>query len=310
MTTLAERAAEMAAATPDNRAVTRPPINRADSDELPDVNIDDALDPESAKLTAIQVWSRVRRDIRAVGKDELYNAAGTKYNFRGVDTAVNAFSPVTLRHGVNVIPFKKVAVYRETKTSGGKPQCDCTVTVTWRIYGPLGDFFEAESCGQALDTQDKASAKAQSVAFRVLLFEAGMIPTRETDPEYTAHDRGEAQARDPQDYFTEIIRRTTSRDRLAQIRKEIVGLRLAWEPITNEEGEKEGLLEALDRIGKARFVKPQDAAQRPTNSGMAVVERLAQSQGHVGHGDGEFQGDCPACRMESAAMDRAAAAES
>lgn len=261
MKSLAERAGELAANDATNGSVAVLPIANASSDELPDVNIDDTLDPESAKLTAIQAWSRVRRDIRSIGKAEQYDAAGTKYKFRGVDTAVNAFSPVTLRHGVNVIPVKKVAVYRETKTSGGKPQCDCTVTVTWRIYGPMDDFFEAESCGQALDTQDKASAKAQSVAFRVLLFEAGMIPTRDPDPEYTAHDRGEARAREPQDYFTEIVRKATSRDRLVQIRSEIVGLRLAWEPITNEEGEREGLLEALDRIGKARKAQAEAAQQ-------------------------------------------------
>lgn len=223
-------------------------------DELPEVNIDDSLDAKSAGLSAIEAWSQVRRDIRSIGKNEEYSANGTRYNFRGVDTAVNAFSPVTLRHGVNVIPFKKVAEYVETSTSGGKRQCDCRVTVTWHIYGPKGDFFVAESCGQALDTQDKAAAKAQSVALRVLLFEAGMIATRETDPEFTAQDRGEARVRDPQDYFTEILRKSTTRDRLLAIRGELLRLRQAREPIVNEDGEDEELLTALERIGKERFV--------------------------------------------------------
>lgn len=306
MTTLAERA-EALAASPFTEQSVPPPQPAAGADRLPDINIDDTLDPDSAGLTAIQAWSRVRRDVRAIGKGERYSANGTQYMFRGVETAINAFSPVTLRHGVNVIPVEKSTEYFETNTSRGNRQVDCRVTVKWRIYGPNGDYFESASCGQALDTQDKACAKAQSVAFRVFLYEAGMIPTHEVDPEYTAHDRGEARVRDPQDYFTEILKRSTSRDRFHAIRSELMKLRLAREPVVNEEGELEELVTALDRIGKERFA-PQTA--RPTNSGMLAVERRAAVHGHTGHADGEYTKDCDQCRVESAAMDRAAAAES
>jgi hypothetical protein len=252
MTTLTERAAQLAAA-PANGTTPFPVQRQAAAEvELPDIDLDDALDPESAKLSAIKAWSRVRRDVRAVAKADQFTGGAT-YQFRGVERAINAFSPATLRHGVNVIPVHKESVYKETRTSGGKPQCDCTVTVTWHVYGPNDDFFVGESCGQATDTQDKASAKAQSVAFRVFLYEAGMIPTNEPEPENTAHDRGEAQARDPQDYFTEILKKSTSRERFQQIRKELLNLRLAREVIVNEDGEPEEVVAALDRIGKERF---------------------------------------------------------
>lgn len=298
MASLRERAAGLAGREPlpvEDEAAALLVSAQLPAEVLPELTVDDSLDPESAKLSAIQAWSRVRRDIRAIGKNEQYNANGTRYNFRGVETAINAFSPVTLHHGVNVIPVKKVSEYFETATSGGKRQVDCRVTVTWHIYGPMDDFFVAETCGQALDTQDKASAKAQSVALRVLLYEAGMIPTHEVDPEYTAHDRGEARTRDPQDYFTEILKKSTSRDRFVAIRGELMRMRLAREPIVNEEGEHEELVTALDRIGKERFA-PQSTPADSNGTGTK----------HIDHEPGRWVSGCPACQADrSVAFDAA-----
>jgi hypothetical protein len=64
-----------------------------------------------------------------------------------------------------------------------------TLTVTFRFYGPAGDYIDASATGEASDAGDKAMPKAHSVAFRTMLLQALCIPTDEPDPNLEAHDR-------------------------------------------------------------------------------------------------------------------------
>jgi hypothetical protein len=200
-------------------------------------------------------WLRVRRDVRGIAKREQYNAAGTRYNFRGVDTVVNTFGPVTLRHGVNIFPVKVEAEYRDTTTSKGNKMRECTVTVSWMVMGPMGDTLPMllQSQGEALDSADKGTAKAQSVALRVLLLSGGLTPTHDQDPDATHVERGEAPVRPAASYLDEILDVNTSRQRLAQINYEIKQGGLYNAAITNEVGESEQLGAFLYRIGQERF---------------------------------------------------------
>src|ERR1051325_3183749 len=91
-------------------------------------------DPEMVPVHL--AWLRVRKDIRGIAKGQEYDDGWSKYNFRGVDATVMAFAPVTMRHGVNVVPYQVDATYRDTKTAKGKATRECTVKVTWHIIGP------------------------------------------------------------------------------------------------------------------------------------------------------------------------------
>jgi hypothetical protein len=74
-----------------------------------------------------------------------------------------------------------------------------------------------------------------------------------------------------------------------------------------------GEVQADDEFPPRRVTAEEITAsvpKRPTNSGMEAVARIAEEQGHAGHADGEYVKSCPACRMESAAADRKAQAES
>jgi hypothetical protein len=64
-----------------------------------------------------------------------------------------------------------------------------TVTVTFRFYGPDGNYIEAQACGEASDAGDKAIPKAHSVAYRTMLLQALCIPTDEADPDAAVHER-------------------------------------------------------------------------------------------------------------------------
>lgn len=278
---LTDRAAALAAA-PDAFGIGTP--EPAPSGEnrgpLPDLDIPDP-DPDGyAPIPVHLAWLRVRADIKKIAKDD-YNQ-NQKYNFRGIDAALNAFGPVTLRHGVNVMPYRVEASYRDTHTSQNKPTRECTVKVTWRVYGPKGDFFEAQTAGESLDSADKGSAKAQSVALRTLLLNGGMIPTGDPEPDSSSVERGEAPVRDADSYMAEVFNPATTIGRLQQIYRELVSARMRDVRVRNEAGESESIGELVARIGKERRV----------------------SGGHVGHDPGGHSEMCPTCSTQQAAADR------
>lgn len=198
-------------------------------------------------------WLRVRRDIRAIGKGELYKAPGTTFNFRGVDTVVNVFGPVTLKHGINVLPSKVEATYGEKSTKNGGKMRECSVLVTWTVMGPKGDTLTLQTMGEALDTADKATTKAQSVALRTLLLGFGLTPTHDTDPDADRIERGiEAPARSAESYRDELLDPKTSPGRIQQIGYEVSNLRMLNAKVANENGDMETLDSLGPRIYKER----------------------------------------------------------
>ncbi|MFJ3834498.1 ERF family protein [Streptomyces sp. NPDC090054] len=213
-------------------------------------------DPEMVPVHL--AWLRVRKEIRAIAKGEQYNGGGTRFSFRGVDTVVNTFGPVTLRHGINVLPVHVEASYRDTTTSKGNKMHECTATVTWRIIGPKGDDFTLQTQGEALDSADKATAKAQSVALRVLLLTSGLTPTHDKDPDASYIERGtSAPARSADSYRDEILDKKTSQGRLQQIGYELGNLRMMGAKVVNEVGEQE----TLDSLGRRIYGERAGGAQ-------------------------------------------------
>ncbi len=129
-------------------------------------------------------------DVQAVGKTG--RNTQQNYNFRGVDAVVNAVGPALRKHGVVVVPTGAAWADEHYTTKNGANMRSVTLTVTFRFYGPEGDWIEAQACGESADAGDKAIPKAHSVAYRTLLLQALCIPTDEPDPDATAIERGQA----------------------------------------------------------------------------------------------------------------------
>lgn len=148
-------------------------------------------------------WAAVMDQVKAVAKREVNQ--DQHFNFRGVDSVVNAMGPALRTHGVKVIP-RKVRLLSsteyETRGRGDRPgtrMVNRVVHVRWQVRGPRGDHFEGESLGEAADAGDKGVTKAQSVAWRVFLIQSGALPTDDTDPDSESHQRA-SQARPEGDY--------------------------------------------------------------------------------------------------------------
>ena len=158
------------------------------------------------KKTVVQALIAVMAATQAIGKNDRNLQQG--YNFRGVDAVVNVVGPLLREHGVIVLPIKTESRYRDVQTSTGKPSRECTVTVTYRFYGPAGDHIDAEVPGESMDSGDKGAPKAMSVAYRILLLQALCIPTHDVDPDSQSYERAPS-VNEQQEAAREIEREAT-----------------------------------------------------------------------------------------------------
>lgn len=133
----------------------------------------------------------IKADVGAIGKSERNTQQG--WVFRGVDTTVNAVAPVLIKHRVTITPVATTYAYEQIRVGAdAKIVGQVIVTVTYRWTGPAGDSVETTVIGQAMDTGDKAGAKAMSVAYRTCILQTLSLPTHERDPDHDIYDRVDA----------------------------------------------------------------------------------------------------------------------
>jgi hypothetical protein len=220
---------------------------------LPDIEYTGAI----TDAEQVPVWvalARVMADVQSIGKNDQRNDVGGRYAFRGVDRVVNAVGPALRRHGVLALPTRVFDVERrETRTKSGTVMEDCTLLVEWTIFGPAGDSLPVPlvSAGQANDTSDKATAKAISVAQRVLWLTALQVPTQDPTIEQS-HDRGERPTPKANDYRDEVVDPRTSAGRLLTIKGEVNRYNLGNVVVQNDNGDDEKLIDLINRTGRER----------------------------------------------------------
>jgi hypothetical protein len=148
------------------------------------------------------------------------------------------------------------AEYRDvTRKEGGRSH-ECLVVMRYRWTGPAGDEIVCTVAGENLDTSDKGTSKAQTVAWRTCLIQMLAIPTGDPDPDSINIERGEQPVPKPAAYRDEIVHPATSLGRLKQIRAEIGQHRIAGVSVVNENGDDEALGMLLQRVGKERQGTP------------------------------------------------------
>ena len=129
-----------------------------------------------------QSINNVMGDIGAIGKNEKNTQQGFMY--RGVDTVMNHLQPLFVKHKIFVVP-KVVGETREARTTAkGGSLIYSVLKVDFTFYAEDGSFITATVVGEGMDSGDKASNKALSVAFKYACFQVFCIPTEEmVDPD-------------------------------------------------------------------------------------------------------------------------------
>jgi hypothetical protein len=141
--------------------------------------------------------SAVMKDVGAVKKGDRNTVQN--FMFRGVDAVVNAVYPALIEHGVTVQPNVRSYDYGTVEVGQGerrKPMGHARVVVEYTFTSTEdGSAVTASAAGEAMDSGDKATPKAMSVALRTALLQSLMLPT--DDPEPDAHTYERAAAVDP-----------------------------------------------------------------------------------------------------------------
>ena len=146
-------------------------------------------------MTTIQACLvAVMGEVTAVGKNDKNTHQG--FNFRGIDAVVNAVGPALRKHHVVVMPevvdytYGEIEIGKDRKLTG-----HAKVKVRYSFYGPEGDALTTTVVAESMDSGDKATAKAMSVAFRTALLQALCLPTNEPDPDASTYERAEPKPR-------------------------------------------------------------------------------------------------------------------
>lgn len=208
------------------------------------------------EMTVYQAVAQVMRDVQQVRKGETNQHFG--FNFRGIDAVMNAVGPALREHGVLIVPCDMQAEYHETPTRNGTSM-GVRVRNTYRFYGPAGDYFDTVATGESLDTGDKGTAKANSVALRTCLLQALCLPTDEPDPDSFSPERAARVREDKQ--------RQAEERRKHQIEAFAEQL---------EQTEKAGDLAAVERVmewARSKSLQPEYGMAR------GVLERMQAAAG-------------------------------
>jgi len=144
------------------------------------------------KPTIYESMAKVMVSVSSVAKKDKNTSQG--FNFRGIDAVLNAVAPALREHGVIVMPKVKWHEYKTVEVGQKRTQmAHVIISVTYTFTGVAGDSIECEVLGEAMDSGDKAVAKAMSVAFRIALLQALALPTDEPDPDSYSYERSEAK---------------------------------------------------------------------------------------------------------------------
>ena len=121
-------------------------------------------------------------DITAIGKDRKNHQPGFKY--RGVDDVMNELHGVLAKNKIFIVPEVLEEERGQTQTRNGGNLFTTRLKTKFNFYADDGSCVSAVVIGEAMDSADKASNKALSVAFKYACFQVFCIPTEdEKDPD-------------------------------------------------------------------------------------------------------------------------------
>lgn len=138
--------------------------------------------------------SNVMAEIGAVGKNSRNSSQGFMY--RGIDAVMNAINPALVKHKVFVAPEVLEQNREERINSKGTVLIYSICKIKFRFYTTDGSHVEVVTIGEGMDSGDKATNKAMSIAFKYACFQLFCIPTEEmVDPDSECHEVTPKQAK-------------------------------------------------------------------------------------------------------------------
>ncbi|VEI69399.1 ERF superfamily [Serratia fonticola] len=151
------------------------------------------------------------------------------YAFRGIDAVYNALAPALVKHKLLILPRCTERTSCERTSKSGGALFYITVRVEFDFVSTEdGSIHTVVTYGEAMDSGDKATNKAMSIAYKYAAFQAFCIPTEETaaDPDAEIHQPVSRTA-------DEILADFTAQAADCQSVKELQGIyKAAWNALS------------------------------------------------------------------------------
>lgn len=133
-------------------------------------------------MTAVyKAISNVAREMAETGikKGSVNQQQG--FMFRGIDAAYNALAPALVKHGLLILPRIIERTVTERQTQRGSLLFYVVVKAEFEFVSVEdGSKHTVVTYGEAMDSGDKATNKAMSIAYKYAAFQTFCIPTEET----------------------------------------------------------------------------------------------------------------------------------
>lgn len=134
--------------------------------------------------------------VEGISKDRKNLQQG--YNFRGIDQAYNALSPLLAQHQLVIVPRMLERQVWERESAKGNALFYVVVTAEFDFISAVdGTMVTARTFGEGMDSADKATNKAMSAAYKYAVWQTFCVPTEGSgvDSEEEGHDVKPGQTR-------------------------------------------------------------------------------------------------------------------
>ncbi|BAE74205.1 ERF superfamily protein [Sodalis glossinidius str. 'morsitans'] len=172
--------------------------------------------------------SNVARDLAATGIKKEGNNTQQGFKFRGIDQVYTALAPVLAKYGLVILPRIVERMVTERATRQGGVLFYVTVKAEFDFVATEdGSKHTVTTYGEAMDSGDKATNKAMSIAYKYAAFQAFCIPTEETaiDADAEVH---EVAAPTPDDILKSFTEQAMTVQSLHELQMEF---RKIWTPL-------------------------------------------------------------------------------
>lgn len=175
-------------------------------------------------MSVYKAISAVARDMAEVGisKDRENRQQG--FAFRGIDQVYNALAPMLAKHGLVILPRITERTVTERVTPKGAVLFYVVVKAEFDFVATEdGSKHTVVTYGEAMDSGDKATNKAMSIAYKYAAFQTFCIPTEQTavDPDAEVHYVTPQSAEDALKEFGDKAGLAKSVDELQAAYKEV-----------------------------------------------------------------------------------------
>lgn len=140
------------------------------------------------------VYVAINAVVAAISRDGIAKSrdnAQQGYKFRGIDDVYNALSSILAREKLLILPRVVERSSLERPTKNGGVATYTILTVEFDLVSAVdGSMHTIRTVGEAMDTADKSSNKAQSAAMKYACLMAFQIPTAaDNDTENHHHEK-------------------------------------------------------------------------------------------------------------------------